>query len=182
MTGLGVLRLAQGGLSVQPTVGQAAADDASALVDVLKQQYEVFADNQQTLVESYRRKLQDPGRQLAWLAEDAGTPCAAAVVTLLDVRRQRLVQVPDGSHVVGDAELEHLVVLASHRRRQLGRQLQQRVMADLAAAGVVRVVLDVRSDNPGAARFWAACGWLCLATELNRGGGSRLVFTHQPGG
>lgn len=61
--------------------------------------------------------------------------------------------------------LHHLAVAVDHRGRGLGRELAQRSLAALAAAGIVRCHLFVYADNTAGQAFWVRGGW-SLRTDL----------------
>jgi ribosomal protein S18 acetylase RimI-like enzyme len=55
--------------------------------------------------------------------------------------------------------LHHVAVVASHRGLGVGRALVQRAPASLAAIGVDKSHVMVRTDHPAAQTFWRHMGW-----------------------
>ncbi len=71
-----------------------------------------------------------------------------------------------GIMLYGD-EVAHLALLAvhaAHRRRGLGARLLQWLEKPAAVAGIGRVRLEARADNPGAIAFYRRCGYQIGAT------------------
>ena len=60
---------------------------------------------------------------------------------------------------VGEAELLRIAVDPAHRGEGLGRTLLEACQADLVAAGMTRLFLEVRASNHGAIALYRACGW-----------------------
>ena len=56
--------------------------------------------------------------------------------------------------------LQHLAVVATHRRRGIGRALAERCVRALAERGIDKCHLMVVSDNHDAAVFWTRLGWV----------------------
>jgi GNAT superfamily N-acetyltransferase len=89
---------------------------------------------------------------------------------LLAQRNPGLVLVAEaGGRVVGTALgawdgrrgwLYHVGVAVDHRRAGLGRRLVHELERRLRALGCVKVNVIVRDDNPRAARFWEAMGYV----------------------
>jgi ribosomal protein S18 acetylase RimI-like enzyme len=55
--------------------------------------------------------------------------------------------------------LHHLAVDAAHRRSGIGRQLVQRCLSALSAAGMRKCHIFVIADNVEGQRFWRSIGW-----------------------
>lgn len=78
------------------------------------------------------------------VAEDAGAVVGFAVGVLL----------------AGVAELEHLCVLAAHRRAGVGRALVEAVATWAQSQGCSSVELEVRASNEAAIRLYARLGFV----------------------
>jgi [ribosomal protein S18]-alanine N-acetyltransferase len=64
-------------------------------------------------------------------------------------------------------EVAHLALLAvqpEHRGRGLGRRLLEWLEKPALVAGIRRVRLEARADNPGAIAFYQRCGYRTLTT------------------
>ena len=55
--------------------------------------------------------------------------------------------------------LHHLAVLPQHRNRGLGRDLVDRCLRALAAAGIQRCNIFIYAENEDGKRFWRKTGW-----------------------
>ena len=96
----------------------------------------------------YRRMLrvakESPGRRGAWVGLDReGTVQGFAMA----------------GQVAGTAELEAVVTAPGFRRRGLGRELTNAVVAWSRAAGASRLVLEARSSNQAALGLYAQLGF-----------------------
>ncbi|WP_122818592.1 ribosomal protein S18-alanine N-acetyltransferase [Nocardioides pantholopis] len=81
--------------------------------------------------------------------------------------------------VVGDiAELQRIAVRPEHRRSGVASELLAEVVAAAVAGGAERLLLEVREDNVGAARFYAARGFIEIARRQRyyRDGATALVL------
>ncbi len=56
--------------------------------------------------------------------------------------------------------IHHLAVRVSHRRRGIGRQLVERCLSALEAAGIDKCHLFVFAENQDAVDFWKDTGWV----------------------
>jgi ribosomal protein S18 acetylase RimI-like enzyme len=90
-------------------------------------------------------------RIAAFLARNPG-------LSLVAFDGERLVGVVLCGHDGRRGYLYHLAVAASHRRRGLARQLVERCLSALRAAGIQRAQVSVFDTNALAKDFWRALG------------------------
>jgi ribosomal protein S18 acetylase RimI-like enzyme len=55
--------------------------------------------------------------------------------------------------------LHHVAVALAHQKTGLGRKLVESCLAALKAAGIEKVLLFVKADNPNGKAFWTKIGW-----------------------
>jgi len=65
------------------------------------------------------------------------------------------------------AYLQHLVVLAQHRRQGIASALVARCLDGLEPLGILKCHLDVFKTNTAAADYWRGQGWQ-LRTDIDR--------------
>jgi ribosomal-protein-alanine N-acetyltransferase len=65
----------------------------------------------------------------------------------------------------GEADIQTVAVAASARRRGLGRQLVESLLAEARRRGASEVLLEVRADNPGAQQLYREFGFEGIATR-----------------
>jgi ribosomal protein S18 acetylase RimI-like enzyme len=107
----------------------------------------------------------------AWLAQDA----SFALVARDDAGRAvgyAVIVVQAGSPGSGAperyADIVSLALAPAARGRGLGRQLLERAAAELAAAGVTELLLDVDAANEGAIRFYEREGFAPMLIRMRR--------------
>ena len=112
-------------------------------------------DDGPALAELERRCFPDP-----WSAEafrsTLETPGGAGVVAELG---EELVGYGLTLNAGRVAELLNLAVAPEHRRRGLGHDLLEQILADLEAEGVQEVFLEVRASNEAAFRLYRDAGF-----------------------
>lgn len=90
------------------------------------------------------------------------------VSAFLERNRGMSVVARDGQRVVGAVlcghdgrrgYLHHLAVAPSHRKRGLGRELVERCLDSLRAAGVAKCNVFLYADNSDGRAFWEAVGY-----------------------
>ena len=64
------------------------------------------------------------------------------------------------SYVLDEAEVGNICVSADHRRRGLASALIDRTSEILKGLGVIRIFLEVESDNVGAIALYERCGFI----------------------
>jgi len=82
----------------------------------------------------------------AWVAADAGGGGGLAGYVL-------------AHHALDEGEILNLAVPSAYRRAGVGRALVEKVLAELAQVGVVRVYLEVRESNQSGRAFYGALGF-----------------------
>jgi ribosomal-protein-alanine N-acetyltransferase len=78
-----------------------------------------------------------------------------------------------------DAELQRIAIDPSRRGEGLGRHLLDACLADAAARGAERVILEVREDNSAALALYASAGYSELARRARyyRDGSTAVVLS-----
>jgi ribosomal protein S18 acetylase RimI-like enzyme len=103
-----------------------------------------------------------PDELARYLQRNPGTSMAA-------LEGGRLVGAVLAGHDGRRGFLYHLAISQDRRRAGLGKTLIEHALAALKAAGVVRVLLLVASDNLAGQTFWARQGWEPLTSAQAMG-------------
>jgi ribosomal protein S18 acetylase RimI-like enzyme len=123
-----------------------------------------------TLRCAHRTEL--PAVLALWAASDAEpthTDDLESLTRLLDADREALVVAFDDGVVVGSViagwdgwrgSVYRLVVVPTHRRRGLGRQLLNRAEESLRERGATRLAAIVVHSDGRAVDFWRSTGWI----------------------
>jgi len=57
--------------------------------------------------------------------------------------------------------LQHLIVLAAHRRKGIGNALVKSCLIELEGLGILKCHIDVLTSNALASAYWEKHGWQC---------------------
>lgn len=156
---------------VRPAFGSRGAAALTALVlrdlDRPSVRYVVAASGDQVVGTARLALRQDVSAGLA--------PLAAAVGWLHTLRGALVLGLVAHARLApGDAYVEEIAVLASHRRSGVGRALLARAESLAAAAGARRVTLWVAADNTAGVALYRSCGYATVRTHRTLRG--RVLF------
>jgi ribosomal-protein-alanine acetyltransferase len=97
----------------------------------------------------YVRMLNEPGR-MALVAESGDRICAFIVARV----------------ILGDWEIENVVVAAEHRKQGIGATLVRRVIEMARAGAASRLMLEVRESNQAARELYRNAGFVETGRRL----------------